>query len=115
MPSSIGISVAPGAPIVMRGGRSVMADDAAAARERRMNRKVRREKPWPPRPVEAATAAPVAPAAAPAPAPAPADATSGSATQANGGATAPAAAAKAPAKAAPKAAPKKKAPEPLGW
>ena len=106
------MSVAPGAPIVMRGGRSVMADDAAAARERRLNRKVRRDKPWPPRPVAAVTLA--APVAAPAPV---ADAASGSATQAAGGAQVPAASPKAsaPAKVAPKAAPKKKTPEPLGW
>ena len=112
------MSVAPGSPIVMRGGRSVMADDAAAARERRLNRKVRRDKPWPPRPAEAVTAAAPVPVPAVAPATVPVvGAASGSATQAAGGAQAPAAAPKAPApaKATPKAAPKKKAPEPLGW
>ncbi|WP_210513667.1 hypothetical protein [Hymenobacter terricola] len=121
-PQGMGMSAAPGTPVMMQSGRNVMANDAAAARERRLNRKIKHHAlPLSPSEVPKTAAAAAAPAPVAAPAPAPAADAMATGTAANGGAgngamAAPKANVKAsstPKKAAPKAA--KKAPASDGW
>ncbi len=110
-PTGQGMSVAPGSPMILQSGRTVMANDAAATRERRLNRmnKAKQVPAAAPTPVnnaamlqsqatgagagmEAPAASPAAQAAVPAPQPRP-----------------------APAKATPSKSKKKAPAEPSGW
>ena len=107
-PMGMGMSAAPGTPVMMQSGRNVLRDDAIAARERRMLHRAGKPAPVAQAPAEVPVSAPAAVSSAGA---------TGASNAANGQVAAPAAAKPAapkPARSAP--APKKKAPAaPAGW
>ena len=106
-PMGMGMSAAPGTPVMMQSGRNVLRDDAIAARERRMLHRAGKQARVAPAPAEVPISAPAA-----APLTGASAGAMGASNAANGQIAAPAAAKSARSTPAPK----KKAPAaPAGW